>query len=133
MSVREDLKAACLAVLDLHAVEHPGGHQSAYASRYILRSANGTRVEVLFEKGSRGPANLWVCEAFVEALIDSDIKQRHSPAAGLNQTDPETGKTHYGRHSALRSMRQLGNADLVCFTLEHVSQLNRIVDVLKRA
>jgi predicted helicase len=46
---RAALKSAVLAILDQVALEHPVGHQGKLAARYVLRSQNGERIELMFE------------------------------------------------------------------------------------
>src|SRR5690606_25005406 len=58
LMIRKELKLACLALLDDAAVEHPSGHQGKSAARYILRSENDDRIELMFEKGENSRANL---------------------------------------------------------------------------
>ena len=45
---REMLIAACLALIDQVATEHPAGHQGKLAARYIIRSSSGERVGLMF-------------------------------------------------------------------------------------
>lgn len=131
MSVtRNALKRVCIQALDEFAMEHPIGHQGSLAARYLLRSADGGVVELMFEKGPRTPANLWVCRRFVEDLLDSDIPHRVSPAAGLFSTPDSAGPPRYGRHSALKPMPQMGHADLVCFALRSEQDLRRVLAAL---
>ncbi len=59
---RTDLKRACLTLLDEVAVEPPAGHQGIYAARYILLTDLGQPIALMFEKGERTPAHLWVAK-----------------------------------------------------------------------
>lgn len=127
---REDLKRACLNRLEEIAMEHPLGHQGKLAARYLLRRPDGNAVEIMFEKGPKSSANLWVCERFVGSLLEGDIAFRRSPAQTLFATRSGDGRTIYGRHSALRPMRQLGTADLICFALRSPADLELVLQTL---
>ncbi|WP_240661612.1 hypothetical protein [Nioella ostreopsis] len=127
---REDLKRACLNRLEEIAMEHPLGHQGKLAARYLLRRLDGDVIEIMFEKGPRSPANLWVGERFMRSLVDGPIPFRLSPARTLFAARTSDGRTLYGRHSALRPMRQLGTADLVCFALRSLADLELVLQAL---
>lgn len=128
---RKELKLACLALLDDAAVEHPSGHQGKSAARYILRSENDDRIDLMFEKGEKSRANLWVAKAFARDLMKLGIACKEYPASDLNR-EVEPGKPRrYGRHAALKVMRDLAHADLVRFTVEHVSQMKLLIAGLK--
>lgn len=124
---RATLKLACLRQLDARAIEHPAGHQGKLAARYLLRSSGGEGIELMFEKGPNSSANLWVLRRFAEVIQDFGVAVRHSPAALLYQQKDAAGKPQYGRHSALKPMRQLVNADLVCFSIEHETEIERML------
>ncbi|KGJ05422.1 hypothetical protein IT41_06565 [Paracoccus halophilus] len=128
---RQDLKAACLEMLDQVAIEHPAGHQGKLAARYVLRSQAGDRIELMFEKGEKVSANLWIERRYAEALASEGIICREYPAASLFAKKGAEGKKTYGRHSALKPMRSLANSDLLRFTIERVSQLQSILDHLR--
>ncbi|MCP5389846.1 MAG: hypothetical protein H6915_08775 [Novosphingobium sp.] len=120
---REDLKRACLAALDAVAVEHPAGHQGKLAARYVLHTPRGAAIEIMFEKGPKTPAHLWMSREAGEGMIDAGIRYRLSPATDTYATANAEGRPRYGRHSALKPMRQLANADLVCFTIERPGEI----------
>ena len=128
---REDMKAACMARLDAVAVEHPAGHQGKYAARYVMRTTGGDPVELMFEKGSRGPANLWLTERHARPLLSDELDYRQAPAGAIGIVTDAEGKKIYGRHSALKPMRELGSADLVCIRLKDVAELDRILCQLR--
>lgn len=123
-------KRAVVERLDREAKEHSAKHQAVYANRYVLRSQHDARVELMFEKGEASPANLWVKADFVSSLLDGRIRFTLSPAAKLGQQIGRTGERAYGRHSALEPMMQLGRADLICFDLRSMAELERILSVL---
>ncbi|WP_211341135.1 hypothetical protein [Paracoccus methylarcula] len=128
---REELKLACLALLDEAAVEHPSGHQGKSVARYILRSVNDDRIELMFEKGENSRANLWVAKSFARDLMNLGIECKEYPASDLNR-EVEPGKPRrYGRHAALKQMRDLAHADLVRFTVENVSQMKVLIAGMK--
>ena len=130
---RAALKRAILARLDNLGREHPLGHQGAYANRYTLRSDHGEPVEVLFEKGDRTPANLWVRADQARVLENGPVPVRQSPVAILYQKPAKDGGRSYGRHSALEPMPLLGRADLLCFALRSVEDLDQVIAVLMQA
>lgn len=126
------LKNAIVLQLDREGEEHSKGRQDKFANRYTMRSSEGALVELMFEKGEKSPANLWVKQCFVLELLEGDIPFTLSPASKLNQKVGRSGEVLYGRHSALKHMMQLGNADLVCFALRSMEDLKQILLVLKR-
>lgn len=123
---RAELKAACLALLDTVAMEHPAGH-GKLAARYILRSQNDDRIELMFERDAKSRANLWLARDRAGDLLNTGIEFRAYPASDLYQATEPGGKTSYGRHAALRSMRDLANADLVRFTIERAEQMEALL------
>lgn len=127
---RSHLKTAIAAILDALAVEHPLGHQDAYARRYILTARSGRRIEVMFERSPRTPANLWIESRVAGALTTSAIKQRPSPASDIYATPGKSGDPQYGRHSALEKMPDLGMADLICLQPETLAEAGAVIDCL---
>lgn len=127
---RMALKQLCLDLLDAAAIEHPLGHQGKLAARYVLRSAGGEGVELMFEKGPTSGANLWVCHRNARAILTEGLTFQSAPANALYKSADEHGKTRYGRHSALRPMRQLGNADLICFSIQNEAEVEKILEEL---
>lgn len=130
---RQELKAACLAMLDQNAAEHPAGHQGKLAARYLLRSQSGERIGLMFEKSDKTKPLLWVEHRFMRDLVDDDIEFKRYPAASLYQAVEPKGKQPYGRHAALKSMRDLARADLVRLTIDRVEQLRTILAHLATA
>lgn len=128
----EDLKKHCLSRLDECAREHPVRHQSQLAARYLLKRVDGDGVELMFEKGPKTPPNLWVAHRRVAGLITRPgLQFRLSPASALFATKGANGKPIYGRHSALKPMPELGNADLICFRITSLDELDRVLDHLR--
>ncbi len=124
---RDVLKADLLKRLSEVAVEHPAGHQGKLAARFILRSNSGEGIELMFEKGPTSPPNLWVLQKYAGALIGSSIEYRESPAHALFAVENDKGKKVYGRHTALLPLRQMADADLVCFKLADVTELEAVI------
>lgn len=121
---RKTLKAAIVALLDILAREHPQGHQESKARRYILRSASGAEIALMFQQDEGSPPNLWVEDRFGAPLASrTAAPPKHSPAADLYRT-PGT----YGRHSALQSMPELEMADLLCFAPKDLEEVGRLFD-----
>lgn len=129
---REELKRDCLALLDRAAIEHPVGHQGKLAARYVLRTAQENRIELMFEKGPSSPANLWVAKEFAAGLMDLHIAYRMLPGSPIGASLDDGTKRAYERHAALKPMRQLATADLVCFRIETEDQLRQILACLMR-
>lgn len=129
-TARRSLKDDCLALLESMAVEHPAGHQSKLAARYIIISQSGERIGLMFEKHESAPAQVWVSHHYAKGLLDAAIPVSEYRAAELYRSvDPDT-EPAYGRHAALKSMRGLANVDLLRFTVENSAQLERIVSHL---
>lgn len=129
-TTRRALKHAVVLRLGKLDHGHSLGHQSKLANRYVLRSNDEMRVELMFEKDDSVPANLWVLRTFVEDLLDGSLPFVEGPKSKLRQNVGGNGELQYGRHSALERMMQLGNADLVCFTLRDMADLERILAAL---
>lgn len=129
---RAFLKRAALGLLNAVADEHPLGHQTSKAARYIMVSDDGARVEIMFEKNDDSPPNLWCLERAAGAALIAAQAPRRSTASGLWTKRGKDGERLYGRHSALKEMPQLGEADLVCFTPETVADIGQIIDRLSR-
>ncbi|HRK67050.1 MAG TPA: hypothetical protein PKY73_05810 [Hyphomonas sp.] len=126
---RSALKTECLALLEAAALAHPAGHGKSFA-RYILRSQNGERVELMFEKGEKVGANLWLSSNHAGELLNRGLQCRHYPAAAMNVGDSDGKRPTHGRHAALKSMRDLAYADLVRFTIDRVAQLELLLSRL---
>jgi len=125
---RDELKLNCLMHLDEVAMQHPSGHQGKLSARYLLRCSDGSMAEMMFEKRPDSPANLWLAEKRVSDYLDElGIVFRRSPASVLFAKKGAEGKPVYGRHSALKPMRELGHADLVCFVISSLGDLDRIL------
>lgn len=132
MGRREELKGRCLAVLDSAAVEHPAGH-SKLAARYVFRNLDDDRIELMFEKAGNSRANLWLAFDRIGDLSTLDVEARVYRASELYQSSEPGGKVVYGRHAALKPMRDLANVDLVRFTIDRVEQLEMILSRLGKA
>lgn len=126
-TIRLALKQDCLRLLDASAIEHPVGHQGKLAARYMLVSATGEGIELMFEKGPASAANLWVCHRHARGLLVEGLTFASAPAAALDRAADADGRARYGRHSALRPMRQLGHADLICFSIQNKAEMEKIL------
>ena len=122
------MKAACIALLIERATEHPAGHQSKYVARYVMVAASGARVAMMFEKGDRTPAHLWMELRFARALSTAEAALRVYPATALYLGDQQYREPAYGRHAGLKPMRELAHADLARMTVESVGQLAMVLD-----
>jgi len=132
-NARAELKNAIIARLDAVCEMHSLGHQASKARRYVFRGSNGATAELMFEQNDSVPANLWVLDSQVVSVVDNQIQSRRSPAAELYKKTGKNGNKLYGRHSALERMQQLGRADLICFNLQSIAQLDRILRALDEA
>lgn len=130
---RAELKVACLELLDRVALEHPAGHQGKLAARYIMRSVNDDRVSMMFEKNEKTKPHLWIDHRFARGLMDAEIEFRVSLASSLYQAAEPGKKPLYGRHAALRSMRDMANVDLVRFTIDRLEQMQMVLAKLTAA
>lgn len=127
---REILRRGIIARLDAVARQHTLGDQPRYANRYVLTTADGTALEVMFEKSEKTPPNIWCLRSATGPALIADLKPKDSPAAFLWLKRNKKGELLYGRHSALEKMPQLGEADLVCFAPKTMGEANRIIDRL---
>lgn len=127
---REMLIAACLTLLDRTAVEHPARHQGKLAARYIIRANSDERIGLMFEKSGRTKPFLWLARAHALDLLEAEIEFRVYLASSLYQEAEPGGKRPYGRHAALKSMRDLANADLVRFSVDRIGQMALILEKL---
>lgn len=125
------LKEAAVGLLAAIAKEHPLGHQPSKAARFVLTSRHGVDVEVMFEKDDGSRPNLWCLEKAAGAALIGKLRPSLKPARLLRASLGSGGKAQYGRHSSLEHMNQLGDADLVCFSLRSVTELGEIIDRLR--
>ena len=130
---REMLIAACLTLLGKAAVEHPAGHQGKLAARYIIRSGNDDRIGLMFEKSGKTKPYLWIARSHAPDMLEADIEFRVYLASSLYQETEPGGKRPYGRHAALKSMRDLANADLVRFSIDRIGQMELVLEKLAAA
>ncbi|MBC2834069.1 hypothetical protein [Paragemmobacter straminiformis] len=127
---RAEFKAACLALLDRLCIEHPAGHQSKLAARYILISRSGERIPIMFEKAPNVAAQLWLRAEHTRHLGKGLGETRSYPAHALYTEKDEKGRPIYGRHAALKAMRDMANADLVKLEIEWIGQLERVIGAI---
>lgn len=92
MSVPEmQFKKAVVALLDKEGREHREKHQANKANRYTISAVGGYSLEVMFEKGPKGPRT-----------FGAPSKSRHlSPTCPGNHTLPK----HCGRRRTSRASR----------------------------
>lgn len=81
----------------------------------------------MFEKASTAPANLWVRADHVRRLGNPGCEFRDYPAAELYVEKDKKGEPIYGRHTGLKTMRDLAHADLMRLTIEEPGQLHAIL------
>lgn len=127
---RDELKKACLAHLSMIALEHPAGHGKNFA-RYFMISETGDRIEILLEKAEKGRPYLWLSLKHASPSLKLGIEFREYQACDLYQPVADGGKPVYGRHSALKLMRDLANSDLVRFKINRIDQIEAITSNLR--
>lgn len=123
---RTELKSAIIDRLDAVCQEHPEKHQKSKARRYVFKGEAGKVTELMFQQDPKSPPNLWVLEDRVKSLLSSDFTYKLSAAN-------RAVNGNFGRHSAMKPMPQLAPGDLVCFNIQSLAQLDRILDALDAA
>jgi hypothetical protein len=126
---REALKRVALEILNEIGSAHPIGHQPVKVARYVIAvpRGKGAEIEVMFEKDPADPPHFWITEEAAGILAGGSIKQTKYPSGDLRKERGKDGTPLYGRHSALEKMPQLGEADLIRFTPDNVSELGAII------
>lgn len=81
----------------------------------------------MFEKSDKTKPLLWIEHRFLRDLVHDDIEIKFYPASALYQAVEPGGKQPYGRHAALKPMRDLAHVDLVRFSIDRVEQLRTIL------
>ena len=132
IKTRSELKVACLSLLEQVATVHPAGHQGKLAARYVLRPQSDERIGLMFEKSEKTKALLWLARSHARNLLEADVEFRVSLASSLYQETEPGGPRPYGRHAALKSMRDLANIDLVRLTIDRVDQMQFVIGVLRK-
>ncbi|MBY3153177.1 hypothetical protein HFO56_12530 [Rhizobium laguerreae] len=111
-------------LLDQAGREHHSKHQGAYANRYVIRVMGGVPYEVMYEKGTKSPPNIWclakVAEHVTGVYCEIDRAERL-----------RTVPSQYGRHSALEHMPQLANSDLAKFVPKTLTEVRTIIDAIR--
>jgi predicted unusual protein kinase regulating ubiquinone biosynthesis (AarF/ABC1/UbiB family) len=111
-------------LLDQAGREHRSKHQGAYANRYIIHVMGGVPFEVMYEKGSRSPPNIWCL-----AKVSNHVSGVDCEIDFADRLWAKPGE--YGRHSALEQMSQLANADLAKFLPKTLTDVRTIIDAIK--
>ena len=125
---REALKSACTLELDARGERHPA-ESNFYSGRYVLETYSG-RVALMLEKGSKGPAHIWLPSRVTAHLASPTGREKSYPASELWTKMNQDGELTYGRHSGLQAMPELENANLTRITLETVQELRDILSDL---
>lgn len=126
-----NLRRDCLVHLESVARRHPAGH-SAKAGRYVIDTPDAP-VALMVERNEGAQVNLWVPAWRAKALsIDPDRLDDY-PASALWKKTNAKGQKLYGRHSGLRTMAELADADLKRITLRSLSELRTILSDLMAA
>jgi len=125
---REELKKAALELFDKIADEHPKGHQKVKMNYYIVKNSE---LCFAFEKNLGSPANIW-CKLGVKDEVNG-IDCEESKAEKLCQKVNSKGEKVYGRHSGLRKVDELCDADLVKYTAKTLGEVQKVVEGLIKA
>lgn len=125
---REELKKAALELFDKIADEHPKGHQKVKMNYYIVRNSE---LCFAFEKNLASPANIW-CKLGVENEVKG-IAWVPSCAKNLCQKKNKKGKEVYGRHSGLKKVDELRDADLIKYIPKTLGEVQKVVEGLIKA
>ena len=125
---REELKKAALELFDKIADEHPKGHQDVYMNYYFVKNS---KLCFAFEKSLKTPANIW-CKLGVRGDVKG-IKGVESLAKNLWKKVNKKGEKVYGRHSGLRKVDELRNADLVKYIPKTLGEVQKVVEGLIKA
>lgn len=124
----EKLIKELLNLFDTFAVEHPSRHQKKLLNRYVVK---GHELCFAFEKNLSTQVNIW-CPIKVKDFV-SGIKNKESLSSELWKFNPVKGKIEYGRHSGLKAMKELRDADLIVFSPETSEEGERVVEAIKKA
>ncbi len=125
---REELKKAALEIFDKIADEHPKGHQEVYMNYYFVKNS---KLCFAFEKALKTPLNIW-CKLGVDKDVGG-IKGVESLAKNLWQKVNKKGEKVYGRHSGLKRIDELRNADLIKYTPTTLGEVQKVVEGLIKA
>ena len=125
---REELKKSALELFDKIADEHPKGHQDVYMNYYFVKNS---KLCFSFEKSSKTPANIW-CKLGVRGDV-KEIDCEESLAKDLWQKVNSKGEKVYGRHSGLKKVDELRDADLIKYTPKTLGEVQKVVEGLIKA
>ena len=125
---REELKKAALELFDKIADEHPKGHQKVKMNYYIVRNSE---LCFAFEKNLNSPANIW-CKLGVKDDVEG-IKGVESLAKNLWKKVNKKGEKVYGRHSGLKKVDELRDADLIKYIPKTLGEVQKVVEGLIKA
>lgn len=127
-SDRAQLRRDCLEHLDKVARPHPAGHHNK-PGRYILDTPDGP-VALMVERNEEAQVNLWLPAWRAQALSIDPDRLVDYPASALWKKTNAKGQKLYGRHSGLRAMAELAEADLKRITLRSLGELRTILSDL---
>ncbi len=125
---RKALKSACSLELDRRSRPHPAGSINK-AYRCLLDTSAG-EVAVMFERSPGVPAHFWLPSRVASTLSLPVDRTKAYPASALWAKLNSKGERLYGRHSNLRAMPELKDANLTKVTLETVQELRNILSDL---
>lgn len=125
---REELKKSALELFDKIADEHPKGHQKVKMNYYIVRNSE---LCFAFEKNLASPANIW-CKLGVKDDVEG-IKGVESLAKNLWKKVNKKGEKVYGRHSGLKKVDELRDADLIKYIPKTLGEVQKVVEGLIKA
>ena len=138
MSVqRSVLRNEIVELLDREARPDGDNGRLAGVRRYTLKANDGTDLQIMFQvyenqkTGRSAPPNIWFLKAAAKLMNTQKPAYKDYPASSINQRKPVTGRVTYGRHSGLKSMTQLAEADLLRFTPETIFEVEKLIAALK--
>lgn len=134
---RRILRDQIIELLDRVALPDSRNRTSEKANHYTLRTASAFDLRLMLQTyenqktGRIEPPNIWVLERATSALNLNRFDVARSPGRQLYLENGASGKKRYGRHSGLRSVPQLADADLIRITPKTFAEAEIIVAALK--
>lgn len=125
---RKALKSACVLELEKRARPHPAGNNKDSLRCFLVTP--GGSVAVMFEQNLEARPHLWLPTRVTAGLRLPAGRTKPYPASALWTNRNKKGERLYGRHSNLRQMPELRDADLTRVTLISVHELRDILSDL---
>lgn len=97
----------------------------------MVHGSSGARISLMFEKHHSTPAYLWMEHSFAQPLLHLGIPWLEYSATELYPPGEPGTKPRYGRHAALKTMRDLANSHLVRFEIRTIGELDQLLQGLR--